>query len=553
MLHHLQHIVDLVEICRLKGIQHVVVSPGSRNAGLIKLFASSSNFKLYSIVDERSAAFYGLGIAIATQEKVAILSTSGTAVLNFGPALCEAFYQRIPLIAITADRPEHLIDQQDNQTIHQQNIYQNYVKQSINLKQPLLNLKEQLEQVDLINKILNIATEGISGPVHINVPIDEPFYIEMPEKADNYKIIAPDSIKQSSFSTLLKKWKQSTRTIILCGKMLPNEKLNNTLNKLAENSSIIILAEPISNIKGKYFFQQLDQLFWRLNSQPNNDLVPDLLISVGGPVVSKHLKLWLQRGSDVEHFRISEAPDQIDTYNNLNENIIANPITLFESLSGTDKINSNYRNSWDHLSTEVLNIQEQFIEKIPFSDLKVYATISSKIPKNIKLHIGNSAPIRYAQLFNLTNANQVYSNRGVSGIDGSVSTAAGYSTINKNLNILLVGDLSFLYDSNALWNKNFPDNLKIIVINNSGGGIFSIIPGPDQQEGYNEFMLAHHPVNLELLVKAFNIDFLECNNQNQLVDTIHQLFNNPKAAILVVNTPQAINADIYKKLIQNLK
>ncbi len=553
MLHHLQHIVDLVEICRLKEIQHVVVSPGSRNAGLIKLFASNSYFKLHSIVDERSAGFYGLGIALATQEKVALLSTSGTAVLNFSPALCEAFYQRIPLIAITADRPAHLIDQQDNQTIRQENIFQNYIKASISIKQPLQNELDQLEQIDSINKILNVAEEGICGPIHINVPIAEPFYIEMPEKANTYHITPPKKIESSNFTQLYKRWQQSTKTMILCGAMLPNKSLNTTLNKIAESNSTIVLAEPISNLKGAHFIQQLDQLFWRLNSQPNKDIVPDLLISLGGPIVSKHLKLWLQKHPEINHYRISEAPDHIDTYNNLKENIIADSSLLFNELESLEKKESSYQKHWQLLSAELLEIQQKQIEKIPFSDLKVYATIAKQIPENTTLHIGNSAPIRYTQLFNLKNADKVFSNRGTSGIDGCVSTATGYATIDQNLNILLVGDLSFLYDSNALWNKNYPNNLKIIVINNDGGGIFSMIQGPRQQEGFEEFMQAHHPVDLELLVKAHHIEYIKCTASECIITSIKQLINSPSAAILEINTPNTINPDTYQKLIQNLK
>lgn len=553
MLHHLQHIVDLVEICRLKGIQQVIISPGSRNAGLIKLFAANSSFKLHSIVDERSAGFYALGIALATNEKVALLSTSGTAVLNFGPALCEAYYQHIPLVAITADRPAHLIDQQDNQTIHQQNIFKNYIKSSISLQQTLNDKKEQIEQVESINRILNTAEEGIPGPVHINVPIDEPFYIEMPAKESNYPISPFLKLETTELSMLAEEWQASTKTMIICGAMLPNNSLNNTLNQLVESSSTIVLAEAISNLNGTQYLQQVDQIFWRLNHQENDEFVPDLLISFGGPIVSKSLKLWLQKHSKVNHYRISKAPDRIDTYNNLNENLIADPNALLSTLVPLKKEESPYRKNWHLLHSELIEIQQNMIREIPYSDLKVYAEIAQQLPVKATLHIGNSAAVRYTQLFDLKNAYKVFSNRGVSGIDGCVSTATGYARVDKSLNILLVGDLSFLYDSNALWNKNFAQNLKIVVINNEGGGIFSMIPGPQQQVGFEEFMQAHHPVNFEFLVKAYHLEYFECNNQENLANSLQQLFNNANAAVLLINTPKAINADTYRKLIQNLK
>ena len=163
MTHHLQHIADLVEICRLKGIQQIVVSPGSRNAPLIELFHSYHEFKLHSIVDERSAAYYAHGIALATQKPVALICTSGTAVLNYGPALAEAYYQRVPIIAITADRPEELIDQQDNQTIRQKNVFQNFVKGSLHLERPGVKADKIQEQHKAIIKC-NPEFWGINPP-----------------------------------------------------------------------------------------------------------------------------------------------------------------------------------------------------------------------------------------------------------------------------------------------------------------------------------------------------------------------------------------------------
>ena len=549
MLHHLQHIVDLVEICRLKGIRHVVVSPGSRNAALIKLFASNNNFKLHSIVDERSAGFYGLGMAIATHEKVALLSTSGTAVINFGPALCEAYYQRIPLIAITADRPEHLIDQQDNQTIRQHNIFQNYIKQSITLLQPLKDTNQQLEQTANIDTILNTAVEGIPGPVHINVPIDEPFYIEMPEKAKSYLTQPSKPVAKAQINKIAEHWKSSNKIMIIAGEMLPNEQLNQIIHKVAESRSVIVFAEPISNLKGTNIIQQIDPLFWKLNHMEDSDFIPDFLISFGGPVVSKHLKIWLQKHPEIIHFRISEAEDHIDTYQNLNKNIIGEVDQILSNLPALEHSESNYKDAWNQLATHCQQMHHQFLQSVEFSDLKVYHQISKQLPKGSVLHIGNSAPIRYLQLFNLNTTNGVYSNRGVSGIDGCVSTASGFATLNKHLNILVVGDLSFLYDSNALWNRAFPKNLKIIVINNNGGAIFSMIPGPDRQEGFEEFMQAHHPVNFEFLAKAYGINYTECHNEQNLDKSINNLFQSTEASLLVIHTSENDSALIYKKYV----
>ncbi|MDA3930276.1 MAG: 2-succinyl-5-enolpyruvyl-6-hydroxy-3-cyclohexene-1-carboxylic-acid synthase, partial [Prolixibacteraceae bacterium] len=267
MLHHLQHIVDLVEICRLKGIQQVVVSPGSRNAPLIKLFSSNPFFKLHSIVDERSAAFYGLGISLSSRKPVALLCTSGTAVLNYAPALAEAYYQHIPLIAITADRPEELIDQQDNQTIRQVNVYSNYIRKSIHLHQTLKGELELRAQHSSINKIINKSITGIQGPVHINVPISEPLYAEMPPCSSNIQISDHVNPATSSITELNNNWANCSKRLIICGEGQHNNTLNKQLNAIADDGNAIVLAEPISNITGKNILSEVDRLMMLIESE----------------------------------------------------------------------------------------------------------------------------------------------------------------------------------------------------------------------------------------------------------------------------------------------
>ena len=553
MIHHLQHIVDLVEICRLKGIQQVVVSPGSRNAALIKLFSSNKAFHLHSIVDERSAAFYGLGIALATQKPVVLLCTSGTAVLNYAPALAEAYYQRVPLIAITADRPENLIDQQDNQTIRQVNIYQNYIKDSIHLRQPVRDVYELEAQHFAINKILNSAVSGIEGPVHINVPIAEPFYIDLPEPLSDIKINQAEQNESSNQSELQISWKDNARRMIICGEGPKNEERNGLVNSLSEKA--IVLAEPVSNVKGESIIAEIDRMMMKIEAVDRDEYKPGLLISFGGSVVSKRLKQWLQKQKSLIHFRISDEEDQIDTYQNLAGLVLGKTTEVLKRLDEIEVHSDEaFIENWRSAYIKNGKVHSSILEELPYSDIKVFSTLLSNLPPNCILHLGNSSPVRYGQLFDLSVCDGVYSNRGVSGIDGCLSTASGFASQSDKINVVVLGDLSFLYDSNGLWNNNLSPNLKIVVINNEGGGIFRLLPGPSDMDAFEYFMETKHPVDIEKLVAAFGVEYFVSKSENELESTIQRFMKSKNGpSLLEIKTPRLKNAEVYKEYIERIK
>lgn len=552
MAHHLQHIADLVEICRLKGIHQVVVSPGSRNAPLIELFFTKKEFQLHSIVDERSAGYYALGIALATQKPVILVCTSGTAVLNYGPALAEAYYQRVPLIAITADRPEELIDQQDNQTIRQKNVFQNFVKGSLHLEQPGSKANNPLEQHMSIDEIINLASFGLKGPVHVNVPIAEPLYVEFPQPYPKIKISAPEKKETIIPEELIMAWKNNPKRMIVCGELLPDNELNRTLNSLANEKKAVVLAEAISNIKGNKIISEIDRVVIDVASK-NGEFEPGILITFGGPVVSKRLKKWLQKQKGIVHFRIAEEEDNIDTYQNLTGFVEGNPAIIFKQLSEIDTVSGNYAETWQNVYFRNTTIHNKIIQQLPYSDLKVFETIFKLSPENCILHLGNSSPVRYAQLFNLSKFDQVNANRGVSGIDGCLSTAAGFASQSDKTNLVILGDLSFLYDSNALWNSKLPPNLKIVVINNGGGGIFRMIPGPKKLGAFQEFIEAGHHVDIEKLVDAFSIEYFEVKSENELENSFQRFMESKnRTSLLEIKTPKADNAEAYNKYIKQI-
>ena len=554
-----QHITELAEIAYQKGVQHAVISPGSRNAPLINAFLRQGRIKCHSIVDERSAAFYALGMAQQTGKPVAVISTSGTAVLNYAPALAEAFYQQLPLIAITADRPVEWIDQQDNQTIRQQNIYTNYIKKSFQLPQETKSETDIWHSQRIVSEALNQALQGPRGPVHLNIPLEEPLYDNNHYKSSGSpKLISVSQSEQifpeEEMNLLSGKWNESRRKMIICGQQGKKETLNKVVNKLAEDPSVIVVAENLSNLSGEYFIDNPDRVL--AGMKDSEALAPDLVVSIGGPVVSKRLKFFLRAHKPAAHWRIDPESHHYDTYQSLTNIIVVKPVKFFEQLTQriVNQGDDNYREAWTDLKEHTGKLHQTFLQKAAFSDLKVFEILLQKIPEAGYLHLGNSSPVRYSQFFESKPALNYYANRGTSGIDGCLSTAAGAAMIsNKLSHTVILGDLSFVYDSNALWNKDLPDNLRMVVINNQGGGIFRMIDGPSGKEGFSEFFETKHPVSIRKLAEAFGLKYLVAEDEKSLTESLDELFRQQKAALLEVQTPGETSAAIYKNYLNFLK
>ncbi|MBN2262473.1 MAG: hypothetical protein JW735_06140, partial [Prolixibacteraceae bacterium] len=442
-----------------------------------------------------------------------------------------------------------------NQTIRQINVFQNYVKDSIHLHQPLHDAFELSNQHFAINKIINQAISGIKGPVHINVPIAEPLYVDLPVCSNNIIIYQPETIEPSSTKPLVEQWAKATKKLIVCGETAPNEKINEIIGRLASQEGIVVLAEPISNLHHPNIVAEIDRAMMLIETLPLSDFLPDLLISFGGPVVSKRLKQWLQKQPGLVHFRLSDDEDKIDTYQNLTETIIGETEVLLNELidTGTNG-DEHFNQQWQAVLQKTADRHSQYLAAAPFSDLKAIAHVLNAAPNGSNLHLGNSTPVRYGQLFNLLKFTAVYANRGVSGIDGCVSTAAGVASQSLQTNLLIVGDLSFVYDSNGLWNKNLKSNFKIVVINNGGGGIFRLLPGSDQTAGFDEFIETQHPVCIEKIAGAFGVEYFSCNKGQDFQTAFTDFINwEQSPALIEIITPRLENAQVYKNYVEKIK
>lgn len=556
MAHHLQHISDLAALLFTHGVEDVVVSPGSRNAPLIRAFYDRFSENCHSLVDERSAAYFALGQSLKTGKPTVLISTSGTAVLNYAPAVAEAFYQQVPLLIITADRPAEWIGQQDNQAMQQENVYLNYIKACYSLPLESTHPEDLWMAHRTINEAFHKTLSVNPGPVHINVPLREPLYEELPEASKNLQIIQKE-VAEKSVSTsgaFNSNWEKANSIMIVCGQLPPNEEIKKEIKRLASDARVVLVAEPVSNLHETATIPNPEVV---LNSKIDYpaEAIPELVIYFGGQVVSKKIKLFLRGLNDTRFWFISPEDQLIDTFQNLRGHLKTDPLSAIISLNLTAGEKSNpFKTFWKKERSNALALTKKYTEEIAFSDLKVFQLLSEQLPEKAVVFAGNSSIVRYLLYFD-QKERIYYSNRGVSGIDGCISTVAGLASKTDEAVYAVVGDLTFVYDSNALWNRQLPKNLKIILVNNEGGGIFHLLKGPSEHQAFLPLVNAHHPVNFEKLSEAFGVDYQCSRNENELKACIKNLKNSDQTEILEIRTPNngepQITKDFFKFLNKN--
>ena len=546
----------VVKSCENYSINTIVLSPGSRNAPLIIGFNGSKNSKILSVVDERSAAFFALGIAQQTRKPVALVCTSGSALLNYYPAIAEAFYSNIPLVIISADRPANLIDVGDGQTIRQENVFENHILFNANLGGG--------NDRELIENAMHTAIHK-KGPVHINVPFDDPLY-EMTSENENIIEDAFENVIVEEKSLLkeiplevdeLQKfadiWNASTKKMVLVGEQFPDELLQIQLEHLAKDPSVLVLIENTANVSHPKFVNSIDKLIFPFVEDELEEFKPDILLTIGGMIVSKKIKEQLRNYKPKHHWH-ADALRAYDTFHCLKHHFKVSPQLFFSQFFFLTKSKeSNYQHFWLHKKEFRLQKHEEFMETCAFSDLKVFDTILATVPNNTQLQLGNSSVIRYAQLFDSNKTWRIFCNRGTSGIDGSTSTAIGAAYAVKENTLFISGDISFVYDSNALWNNYIPNNFRIIVINNGGGGIFRFIPGP-QQSGALDYFETPHQLTAEHLCNMYHFEYNTANDEEEVQQQLSSFYEDsslPK--LLEIFTPRLENDQILKAYFNNLK
>ena len=537
-------------------ISEVIVSPGSRNAVIIEALHKSGNFNLVPVIDERSAAFIALGHAMISNKCVALVCTSGSALLNYGPAIAEACYRRLPLLIISADRPHEIIDRNDGQTIVQPDAFSNLIEKSYNISH-----NESNEYINLLlNEAMNSATKPAALPVHINVEIADPsltteYEVEVPETKkieffNNSYLLPQEQIKQ-----LAGELSSPRRVMVVAGGMQPSQRLSKALSKLCGFGNWIVLADNVANLHGRGIVTGLFSVCSHESLKHKPGIFPDLVITIGCPIISSHLKDFIKY-IDCEHWHLGVEERAQDTFGKLKKSITAVPEVFFAQLIANIRRNnsvSTFTNDWLKLAQSAYSEAKQYVATTKWSDIKALTTILSSTPRSCNVQLSNGLTSRYAQVLPF-DFHRVDCNRGVSGIDGSTSTAIGAAQAFEGTTLLVTGDMSAQYDIGCLTTGQVPSNLKIVLMDNGGGTIFNFIKGTRSSSITADYLAISHQYNVDKIAASAGIKVFYASNEVELRTELKHFFqHNFEPAMLVVKTDSNESAQVFTEFLKRNK
>ena len=453
-------ILQLASLLRSHGIKRIVLCPGSRNIPIVQTLTNIPDFTCYPMTDERSAGFFALGLALHGGAPAAVCCTSGTALLNLHPAVAEAFYQQVPLVVISADRPAAWIGQMDGQTLPQPGVFGQLVKKSVNLPE-VTDEESEWFCNRLINEALLELNHHGKGPVHINVPISEPFFLLPVNELPQARVITRYqglNIYDKDYQPLIERLNKYQRRMAVVGQMnliyLFEKKYSKMLYKQFAWFTEHLGNQTVPGIPIRNF----DAALYAMSPEMQEKMIPELVITYGGHIVSKRMKKYLRQHPPKEHWHVSPDGEVIDLFQGALTTIIEmDPFEFMEKIAFLlDNRTPEYPRQWENFCKELPR------PELPYSEMSAIGSLIQALPASCALHLANSSAVRYAQLYSIPSTIEVCCNRGTSGIEGSLSTAVGYAAASDKLNFIAIGDLSFFYDMNALWNVNVRPNLRIL-------------------------------------------------------------------------------------------
>lgn len=563
----LQPIFDIAEICAQKGVTEAILCPGSRCAPLTLAFARHKKIQARTISDERSAAFIALGTALATNKPVVLICTSGSAAYNFAPAITEAFFQSVPLIVITADRPREWIDQLDGQTIRQTHLYASHVVGYYELPQDFENIDSQWHINRVVNEAVNLC-QSSSGPVHINVPLREPLYPNASDPINfspDVRIISEErtsgTITPNRLSELRKSFESLPKVIMVVGQIRPDSILSKKLEQFSKANHVPIIADIVSNQHAvDDVIAHADLILAQRKEDLKKTLKADLLITMGKSVVSKNLKLYLRAYPATQHWHIQEYGDVPDTFKSLTRIIRSSPLDFldqFGAIVSKSQFESQKRENFSRLwQAEEHRVQRGingYFSKTELSEFHLVREVLKGLPPTAPLHLANSMAVRYANFIGLDdqhNGVSIFSNRGTSGIDGCTSTSVGHALSTKDLTFLITGDMAFFYDRNAFWHNYKLSNLRIVVLNNHGGAIFKMIDGPGNVPEADEYFVTNQKLTARSLAQEFDFDYLKLDSLKKLKNLLKDFMEEDgRTKILEIET----SSESAKKTIEEFR
>jgi len=567
-----QSIYDIAELCALKGVTQAILCPGSRCAPLTLAFINHNDIKSRTISDERSAGFIALGIAHQSQTPSVLVCTSGSASYNFSPAIAEAFFQQVPLIILTADRPKEWIDQYDGQTIRQEHIFGAHVKKSFTLPEDYEHPDSVWFIQRTINEAINLSNEYPKGPVHINAPFREPLYPAKNEKVSfskNLKVISStkmlSGVPDAEIQELRRKLTGFSKVLVVGGQQDFDDTTCKALEKFSETHHAPVLGDIISNLhSNKNTIRYSDTFLSVCGKDVEKSLHPELLITFGKSVISKSTKIFLRNFKPVEHWHIQPSGSAADTFQSLTKVIHADPEYTFKLFASEKKEKGfeaqkkeNFFRVWQAEEHRTILSMGSYFKSIPFSELGLVKELISNLPARCNLHLANSMSVRYANFIGIESGKKgihVFSNRGTSGIDGCTSAAVGHSFCNEIPNFLITGDMAFFYDRNAFWHNYLLPNLHILVLNNHGGIIFNMIDGPGQLKEGDEYFVTKQRLSARNLAAEFNFDYSHVDSQQKMKNALKGFFVfDGKTKILELESSQEGNITAFEFFKQQIK
>lgn len=507
------------------GVSDAVVCPGSRNAPIVHNLSVCEAIRCRPVTDERSAAFYALGLAIATRRPTVVCVTSGSALLNVMPAVAEAAYQHVPLVVISADRPQQWIDQLDGQTIPQSDALGRFVRKAVQLPEPH-NDEERWLCRRLVNEAMHLATCRQGAPVHINVPISEPLFefdTEQLPQLSRFNNIKRAAIKDASMD-MPDAFHKATRPMIVIGQLAHGTISHETIRSLSEK--YVVMSEPLSN--PSYMTIHFDEAIRYIvsdNSSINDDeddktaYYPDYVIYVGDTLVSKPARRFLRNAKAPSCLITPDTADIHDPLMTLTDIVECDSDSINALLASlcdapdTDE-RCRFHDRWQSfLDAYAAHADAYAPEYSQMATVKYFEEQLADLDIDICVHYANSSAVRLACIYA---QHYVWCNRGVNGIEGSLSTAAGFSLATHDMTVCVIGDLSFFYDQNALWNSNLRGNLRIILLNNRGGGIFRQLPGLSDSPAADDLVMASHENTAQGICTQNDIGYLSAKNMDEM-------------------------------------
>lgn len=543
-------VLELISLLKQFGIRRIVVSPGGRHVQFVISLERDPYFKLYSVVDERSAAFFALGLIQETGEPVAVACSSGTACMNYGSAIAEAYYQHLPLLVLSSDRLPHFLDQGEEQMYNQLEPFKTITKFSAQL--PYINNDLDKWQCNrLINEGLLALTVQGRGPVHLNFPMltiyGDGFNITELPKAR--KINFHSFRGKDDFSTFANRIKNKSVMVIWGQSVTCTEKLINGMNNFLTKTDSVLLSDYMANCRVREAYKNSLSIFHALKSEEIPSVVPDIIITLGGnQIYNGELKTFLTKGNP-EHWNVGPTGDVCDPFHTLTDIFQMDEDLFFESLADfCDKPDSkDYSDFWEQFR----NLPEPSTEE--YNEFQAIGWLIHSLPENADLQLANSNTIRMAQFFNIPEDIRVNCNRGVNGIDGSMSTAIGFASVSEKPVFYITGELSFFYDMNSLWIKHMSHKLRILLLNNDGGAFMY-----NQKrivDGHKSITLAAgNPINAKGWAETTGFRYISAKDSDSLKEGIVELtdMNQDCPVILEVFTDLVTDGEIISKYYSTL-